>query len=105
MEVKELTNPVGLFCEMLAFFNPAAIGAVSCSTAGHNVKAAHSQHAQAGLPQGRGSFACATAFLVLFHDAVIEGCSCCQTWGPAMGAVSLSRWRERANEAASVHAS
>lgn len=54
---------------------------------------------------GNGELVCATAFLLLFHDAVIEGCLCCQNWGPAMGAVSLSRWRERANEGTSAHAS
>lgn len=42
MEVKELTNPVGLFCEILAFPKAAERGAVLCSTAGHDMEMSYS---------------------------------------------------------------
>lgn len=51
MEVKQLTNPVGLFCEMLAFPRPAERGAVSCRAAGRDIEMSHSQDAKAG-PSG-----------------------------------------------------
>lgn len=42
MEVKELTNLVGLFCEMQAFPKAAERGVVPCSTAGHDTEMVYS---------------------------------------------------------------
>lgn len=42
MEVKELTNLVGLSCERQAFPKAAARGAVLCSTAGHDTEMVYS---------------------------------------------------------------
>lgn len=42
MMVKELTNPVGLFSEILAFPKPAERGAVPCNTAGHDMEMPYS---------------------------------------------------------------
>lgn len=42
MEVKELTNPAGLFDEMLAFPKPTGRGAVPRGAAGHNAEMSYS---------------------------------------------------------------